>query len=727
MTPLSRPLPPARASRRDLLRGGGALVLAMHLPVAARAASRQPPAVPIQPNAFLRIGADDVVTLLSKHIEFGQGPWTGLATLVAEELDADWAQMRVIHAPGDPKLYANLFMGAQLTGGSTAMANSYMQMRRTGAAARAMLAQAAADAWGVAPGEIVVENGLIAHKASQRVAGFGLFAEAASLLPVPQDVKLKDPARFRLIGDAKLPKLDSVIKSTGQATFTLDLRDEGMVVAVVAHPPRFGARAVAFDDSEARKVKGFLKAEIIPQGVAVYAVSTWPALKARKALKAQWDESAAFRKSTKQMEAEFRALAQTPGMVANTQGDPLGALARAAPGDVVEQMCVFPYLAHAPMEPLDAVVRFDGATCWMRFGSQGPTIDQMAVAAALGVPPQNVRIDVMLAGGSFGRRATAMGDFAVEAALVAKAFGAPSPVKLMWTREDDLTGGFYRPFYVHRLRATVDGEGAPLAWHHTIVGPSIAAGTPFEAMMAQGGIDSTSVEGARSPPYMGHAFRCDLHTVREGPPVLWWRSVGHTHTGFAVETFIDRLLEKAGKDPIDGRLALLDPNSRHAGVLRAVKQACGWKGKRDGDKGYGVAMVESFSSYVAEVAEVTKGADGLPKVTQVWVAVDCGVAVNPDVIRAQMEGGVGFALGAALYSAIDLDDTGRVIQTNFDLYRTLRMPDAPKVHVSIVPSAEPPTGVGEPGVPPLAPAVANAWRALTGVAVARLPFAKEIG
>lgn len=712
-------------SRRDLLKSGGALVLSLYLPSAAGAASRQPPMGPVQPNAFLRIGADDVVTILSKHIEFGQGPWTGLATLIAEELDADWSQMRATHAPGDAKLYANLFMGAQLTGGSTAMANSYIQMRRTGAAARAMLAQAAANAWGVPVGEITVEKGTIAHKATNRAAGFGLFAQAASQLPVPQDVKLKDPSQFKLIG-TDLPRLDAAIKSTGQAMFTLDQREPGMVVAVVAHPPRFGARAVGFDDAEARKVKGFIKAALIPQGVAIYATSTWPALQARKALVVKWDDSAAFRKSTKQLETEFLAKSRTPGVVANAQGDVDSALA-AAGGTVVEQTYVFPYLAHAPMEPLDALVQFDGVNCRMRFGSQGPTIDQMAVAAALGVPPQNVSIEVMLAGGSFGRRATARGEFAVEAALVAKAFGAPAPVKLMWTREDDLTGGFYRPFFVHRMQGAIGADGVPIAWRHTLVGQSIIAGSPFESAMVKNGVDSTSVEGAAKLPYRGGAFLCDLHTMSGGPPVLWWRSVGHTHTGFAVETFLDMLLEKAGKDPIDGRLALLDPASREAGVLRAVKQASGWKGRRDGDKAYGVAMVESFNSYVAEVVEIVKGEDGLPKATQVWVAVDCGVAVNPDMIRAQMESGVGYGLSAALYSSLDLDDEGRVVQTNFDGYRVLRMPEAPKVHTVIVKSQEPPTGVGEPGVPPLAPALANAWRALTGVAVTRLPFVRGTG
>jgi len=708
-------------SRRFFLQGGGGLILAVSLPRFARAQDSAPKTVPIAPNAFVVIGADDSVTILSKHLEMGQGPWTGLATLVAEELDADWAQVRVAHAPGDPKLYANLLFGAQLTGGSTAIANSYMQMRRTGAAARAMLVKAAAAAWKVPESSIGVENGRLTHAGSGRSSGFGAFAQAAGRLPVPQDVKLKDPKNFRLIG-AKLPKPDTPAKSTGAAIFTQDLQPAGMIVAVVAHPPRFGSKAVSVDDSDARSIGGYLGHAIIPQGVAVYAQSTYPAILARNALKIEWDETKAFRKSTKAIEAEYRALADRPGAVAARRGDAVRKIAAA--GEAIEQTFVFPYLAHAPMEPLDAIVHFDGETAACHFGSQGPTIDQAAIAKALGIAADKVKIEVALAGGSFGRRATAAGDFAVEAAACAKAYGKPVPVKLVWTREDDLRGGFYRPFFLHRVRAAVSADGSIAGWRHTIVGQSIMAGTPFEKESVENGVDESSVEGLVDMPYKVSDFHLDLHSPKQGVPVLWWRSVGHTHTAFAKETMIDLLLEKAGKDPIDGRLALLDPKSREAGVLRTVKDLSKWKGRRDGDKAYGVAMHKSFNTYVAQVAEVTKGGDGAPKVLRVWCAVDCGLAVNPDVIRAQMEGGIGFGLGHALFAAIELDDTGRVVQSNFDTYRSLRIGEMPAVEVTIIKSDAAPTGVGEPGVPPLAPALGNAWRALTGAIVTRLPLGK---
>ncbi|MDB5651350.1 MAG: aldehyde oxidase [Hyphomicrobiales bacterium] len=707
-------------SRRAILKGLGGLVLAAYLPSVARAQEAgTKPLPPLVPNAFVRIAPDDTVTILSKHIEFGQGPWTGLATLVAEELDADWAQIRVEHAPSDVKLYANLAMGAQLTGGSTAIANSYMQMRRTGAAARAMLVAAAAKQWKVPASEIKVEKGVISH-ASGRTSRFGALAEAAAHMPVPTDVVLKDPANFRLIG-TDLPKPDTFVKSHGQALYTLDLRDPDMVIAMVARPNRFGAKATAVDDSQARKIKGYLSSAIIPQGVVVFAKSTYPAMKAREALKITWDESAAHKKGTKAIVADYMEQSRQPGAVAATRGN---AMAKIAAGgtQIVEQTYVFPYLAHAPMETLDAVVRFDGQKAACHFGSQGPTIDQGAIATALGIKPENVSIDVALAGGSFGRRATASGDFAAEAATCAKAYGKNVPVKLVWTREDDMRGGFYRPLYVHRMRGMVAPDGTISAWHHTIVGQSIMGGTPFEALMVKNGIDDTSVEGASDMPYRVADFQCDLHSTKQGVPVLWWRSVGHTHTGFATETFVDMLLEKAGKDPIDGRLALLDASAREAGVLKAVKELAGWKGRKAGDKGYGVAVHKSFNTYVAQIAEVMRDENGQPKVTHVWCAVDCGVAVNPNVIRAQMEGGIGYGLGHALYASLDLDESGQVVQTNFDKYRSLRIGEMPVVDVVIVKSAVAPTGVGEPGVPPIGPAVSNAWRALTGTAVTHLPF-----
>ena len=710
-------------SRRSLLAGTAGLVIGAHLPGFARAQGATTPPN-YAPNVFLRIGPDDIVTVLSKHLEMGQGPWTGLATLVAEELDADWAQIRVEHAPGGPQ-YANLLFGAQLTGGSTAMANSYEQMRRVGAAARAMLVAAAAESWKVPSAEIAVAKGVISHP-SGKSARFGTFAEAAARLPVPADPTLKDPARFGLIG-SDLPKPDTVAKTTGKALYTIDQRGEDMLVAVVAHPPRFGGVAKDFDDTEARTIPGVVQIRHIPQGVAVFAKSTWPALKARDALKITWDETGSWTRSSAALVSDYTTLSEKPGLVARREGDPLGVLARAG-SSIVEQTFVFPYLAHAAMEPLDCVIRFDGDSAHASFGSQGPGIDAGSIANVLGIDPGKVSIDVLLAGGSFGRRAQATGDFAAEAAECAKAAGRGSTVKLIWTREDDMRGGRYRPLYVHRMRAAIGSDRTIQAWHHTIVGQSIMKGTPFEKQMVKDGIDETSVEGASDLPYGIPNFQCDLHTTDTGVPVLWWRSVGHTHTGYATETFIDLLLEKTGQDPVAGRLALLgDQHPRESVVLKAVAELAGWRGaKGQNGRAYGVAVHKSFNSYVAQIAEVSRGPDGMPKVHKVWCAVDCGVAINPNIIRAQVESGVGFGLGHALYAEIELGPDGQVVQGNFDTYRSLRIAEMPEVETVIVTSAEKPTGIGEPGVPPIGPAVANAWRSLTGQLVTRLPFSRQI-
>ncbi|MBV9077186.1 MAG: xanthine dehydrogenase family protein molybdopterin-binding subunit [Methylobacteriaceae bacterium] len=713
-------------SRRGVLGGAGALVLGFTLlPKAARA---QAPAAagqfPYRPNAFLRIAPDDTVTVLSKHLEMGQGPWTGLTTLVAEELDAAWSQMRAEHAPHDDTVFANLLMGQQLTGGSTAIANSYLQMRKVGAAARAMLVAAAAEAWRVPAGEVSVSEGVLRHP-SGRTARFGELAEAAARQPVPTDIQLKEPSAFRLVG-TDLPKPDTVAKTTGQARYTLDQRSEDMLVAVVAHPPRFGGKPKEIDDREARKVPGVVGIKFIPQGVAVLARSTFAALKARDALQVTWDESEAWTTGSEALIADYTARSREPGLVAKKAGDPAATLA-AAGGQVIEQVYVFPYLAHAPMEPLDCLARFDGDRVHLSYGSQAPTIDAGAVGAVFGLPPSAVTIDVQLAGGSFGRRAQQDGTFAAEAAECAKAAGRGVPVKLVWTREDDMRGGKYRPLYVHRLRAAIGPDKSIAAWHHTIVGQSIGKGTPLEPFLVENGIDATSVEGAADLPYRLANFQCDLHTTDTKVPVLWWRSVGHTHTAYATETFLDLLLEKTGRDPVAGRLELLRDHPRETGVLKAAAELAGWTGRLGANgRGYGVAVHKSFDTYVAQIAEVSRGPDGMPKVHKVWCAVDCGVAVNPNIIRAQMESGIGFGLGHALFAEIELGPDGQVVQGNFDTYRSLRIGEMPAIETVIVRSGEHPTGIGEPGVPPTGPAVANAWRSLTGQIVARLPFTRQI-
>src|SRR5918992_5666150 len=709
-------------TRRAALQGIAGLVIGVYLPRGLRAASAAPTsAAPFAPNAFVRIGTDNIVTVLIKHIEFGQGPFTGLATLVAEELDADWSQVRAEHAPSNPELYKNLFFGVQGTGGSSAVANSYDQMRQAGATARAMLVDAAARAWGVPASEITVERGVLRHARTKRQGRFGQFAEAAARLPVPSNVKLKDPSAFRFVGkDGAVKKLDAAAKTNGKTQFTLDIRERGMLTVVVARPPRFGARVASFDAAEARAVRGVVDVRQIPTGIAVYADGFWPAKKARDRLRITWDESGAEQRGSEQIVAEYRALARTPGMVAAAHGDVDAALGRA--NKVIDAEFVFPFLAHAAMEPLDGFLRWDGQRAVARFGSQLQTGEHQTIAKVLGLPFERVELETMLAGGSFGRRAQQTMHVAAELAEVAKAIGPGRPVKVVWTREDDMRGGYYRPLTVHRMRGAVQ-DGRVAAWSDTVVTQSILKGSPFEGMI-QNGIDATSVEGSREIPYDVADFRCDLHTTEVGVPVLWWRSVGHTHTGYAVECFVDELLQIAGQDPVAGRLAMMGKAPREAGVLRAAAQLARWSGPGPvNGRARGVAVVKSFNTYVAQIAEVSLE-KGMPRVHKVWCAVDCGVAVNPDVIRAQMEGGIGFGLGHALYAEITLED-GRPVQDNFDSYRSLRIHEMPEVEVTIVRSSEKPTGVGEPGVPPIAPAVAKALARLGVERPRRLPMVRR--
>ena len=705
-------------SRRSLLAGAGGLVIALQLPKAARA-QQAAGAATFAPNAFIRVAADHSVTVLVKHIEFGQGPFTGLATLVAEEMDADWSQMRAEHAPADVKLYANLAFGVQGTGGSTAIANSFDQIRKAAATARVLLVQAAAQAWKVPAGEITIEAGVLKH-ASGKQGRFGDFAAAAAKLPAPADAPLKQPAQFRLIGkEGAVKRLDSADKARGKAQFTIDISAPGMLTVVVARPPRFGGKVASFDASEALKIKGVVDVKQIGSGIAVYGQGMWPALKGREALKVVWDDSAAETRGSAELIAEYRALARTPGTVAGSHGDAQAVLAKAE--KVIEAEYVFPYLAHAPMEPLDGYLEWNAQGALARFGSQFQTTEHMTIATVLGLPPETVRLETMLAGGSFGRRAQVSQHLAAELAMCAKAIGPNRPVKLVWTREDDLTGGHYRPLFVHRMRGAVK-DGKITAWTNSIVGQSFFLGTPFEAMTVKNGIDATMVEGANELPYEVADFRCEVHTAQVGVPTLWWRSVGHTHTAYAVECFMDELLQAAGQDPVAGRLALMGKEPRLAGVLKAVAELAKWTGPDAGNgRARGVAVAESFGSFVAQIAEVSVGQNGEPKVHKVWCAIDCGIAVNPDVIRAQMEGGIGFGLGHALYGEITLDK-GKPVQTNFDSYRSLRFEEMPQVEVAIIASTEKPTGVGEPGVPPIGPAVANALARLGKARPRQLPM-----
>ena len=669
------------------------------------------------PNAFVRIGSDNTVTVIVKHIEFGQGTYTGLPTLVAEELDADWAQIRVEAAPADASRYNNLNWGpVQGTGGSSSLNNSWQQLREAGATARAMLVAAASTKWQVPGEEIAVARGVLTHAPSGRTASFGELAALAASQPLPHAVTLKPASAFVYIGK-HVPRSDQRSKLDGTAMYTLDYTRPGMLTALVLHPPRFGATWKAFRDAAARQVKGVVEVIPLPSGIAVVARDFWSAKKGRDALEVDWDEDAAFKLGSAEILAQFRALAEAPGVVARRDGDPAPALASAA--RVVESTYEFPYLAHAAMEPMNCVAEVSGDGCELWYGAQSQSGDQRGVAHALGLEPKQVRINMLYAGGSFGRRADTHADYVIEAALIAQKLGHGKAVKLVWTREDDMRSGRYRPMYYHVIRAGLDQDGKPVAWQQRIVGQSLLAGTPMAP--APGKADRTIHEGASDLPYAIPNFEVDVHAPALAVPVLWWRSVGHTHTAFSTETFFDELAHAAGKDTVEFRLGALKDDARRRAVIELAARESGWGTPLASGRGRGIAVHRSFKTYVAEVAEVTVAADGSFSVDKVTVAVDCGIAVNPDVVRAQMEGGVGYGLSAALNGAITLAD-GVVEQDNFDGYPVLRLSQMPDVTVHIVASSEDPTGVGEPAVPPIAPAVANALFAATGKRYRRLPF-----
>ena len=712
-----------RATRRTFLKGTGSAVLAA-LTIGfewggstRRAAARSLPENTVTqprfaPNAFLRIGADDSVTVIAKHLEMGQGAYTGIATVVAEELDADWTTVRVESAPADVKLYANSILGnLQGTGGSSAMANSWMQLREAGAKARAMLLTAAAKQWLVPVQELTVDNGIVYDAAKKRRATFGSLVKTAAALPVPNTVELKDPKNYKLIGHP-VARVDVPAKCDGTAQFTLDVDMPGMLVALLKRPPLFGATVKSFDATAAAAVPDVVKVVQVPRGIAVIAKGFWAAKKGRDALAVEWDNSQAEKRSSADLMSEYRHLADQPALSARKEGDTAAAIRAAS--RTLSASFEFPYLAHAPMEPLDAVVKLTPNSCEIWAGDQFQTVDQANAAHAAGLEAQQVSIHTLYAGGSFGRRANPGSDYIVEAVSIAKACGADgTPIKLQWTREDDVMGGLYRPMYFHKLEAGLDAKGALTAWRHVLVGQSIVAGTPFAAL-AKGGIDSTSVEGAANIAYAIPNIDVELSTTQVGIPVLWWRVVGSSHTTFAVESFLDEVAHAAGKDPFMYRRELLEHHPRLRGVLELAAEKAGWAdGPLPQGRGRGIAAAEAFKTFVAQVAEVTVDPSGGFRVDRVVCAVDCGTPINPDVIAAQMEGGIGFGLGAALYGAITVKD-GRVEQSNFNSYRVLRMNEMPKVEVYIMPSAEAPTGVGEPGVAPLGPAVANALFAATG-------------
>ncbi len=719
-------LPALTSTRRGFILG--ALATAAGLSVGFRwqssAQAQDKPAVhPFQP--YVAIAPDGRVTIYSSQFEMGQGAYFGIATLVNEELDAAWPQITVEGGAGNVAAYGNLAWGgsAQGTGGSTSMTSSWERYRKAGAAMRMMLVEAAAKDWGVPASEITARGGMLTHASGKSAAYGDMAAKAAEIAP-PQDIPLKPRSEWTQIGNAGLKRYDSAMKTDGTAPFTIDVKRPNMATAVMIHPPKFGATAASFDAQKAKAVKGVIDVVQISRGVAVVAENMWAAIKGRDLVTVTWNEDKAEKRSSAEILAAYEAQAKAaPLAQARNDGDAAKAFAAAA--TTIEATFSFPYLAHAALEPLNAVAEMKDGVVEIWAGHQMPDLYQYIASQIAGVTPDKVKLHVMRTGGGFGRRAVFDADVVAESVEVAKALNWSRPVKVQWTRDNDMKGGRYRPAYVHAMKAGLDAQGNVVAWANHIVGQSIMSGTLFEGMAVKNGIDFTSVEGAANLPYAIPNLSVGLSTMQAGVPVLWWRAVGSTHTAYAVEAFLDEVAEAAGKDPVALRLELLKNHPRHVAALTLAAEKAGWGSAPAAGRFRGVAVAESFSTVVAQVAEVSIPAPGQVKVERVVCAVDCGTAINPDQVVAQMQGGIGFGLSSILGEAITLEG-GEVQQANYDTYTPLRIEQMPEVEVHIVPSDAPPTGAGEPGVPPIGPAVANAVYQATKKRVRVLPFSKGL-
>jgi isoquinoline 1-oxidoreductase beta subunit len=675
-----------------------------------------------QPSAFVAIAPDGIVTVTINRLDFGQGVQTGLPLILAEELDADWSKVRSKHGDANPA-YVDPAFGMHITGGSGSIKNSYTQYRELGARTRAMLVSAAASQWNVDASTLRTGNGFVLG-AGDRKASYGELAEAAMKLPVPQKVALKDPKAFKLIG-RPTRRIDGRAKSTGGQSYGIDTRLPGMLTAVVSRPPVFGAKVKSVDDSAAKAIKGVKAVVRVPtdrggEGVAVIAEGYWPAKQGRDALKVEWDTSSVEKADSAKLLVSYRELAKRQGAL---KYDADVSRLASAPKRITAEF-TFPYLAHAPMEPLNCTVAFDGNAAQLWMGTQMPGLDAMAASRVLGVAPTAVKINTQMAGGGFGRRAIPTSDYVVEACQVAKAArtaGLNVPVRTMWSREDDIKGGYYRPMHVHRAEIGYDAQGNILAWDHVIVGQSILKGSPFEDFMVKDGVDSTAVEGMKEPYDV--PMRLSVHHPQVNVPVLWWRSVGSTHTAYAMETLIDEVARDTKQDPVAYRLKLMGgKHPRHEAALKLAVDRSGY-GKRALPKGHawGVAVHESFNTVVAYVVEASVE-KGTPKLHNVTAGVHCNLAVNPMSVEAQVQGAALMGLGTCLPGAAITFKDGVVEQNNFGEYTVARITDMPKIAVHIVPSADAPTGMGEPGLPPLAPAFANAIGRATGKTPRDLPF-----
>lgn len=720
---------PLNIARRTFIKAGalvvGGLVIAFTIPHAKRflmpgsVADTAPDAAKLPvPNAFLRIGTDNTITVMLAHSEMGQSIWTTLPMLIAEELDADWSKIKVEHASAAPE-YVHTAYGLQITGGSSTTWSEFDRYRQAGALTRALLISAAAEKLGASADSLKTENGYVIS--GDNKISYGDLAEAATKLETPNTITLKEPKDWKIIGKAT-KRLDGPEKINGTAIFGQDIQFDGLMTAMVARSPVFGGTVKTFDATAAKQIKGVRQVVQVPTGVAVIADNYWAAKTGRDALKVDWNLGENASLDSKALLAEYKKLAATTGLIAAKAGDNKSAMAKT--DQFVEAEYALPYLAHAPMEPLNCSVKIEKDICEIWTGTQMQGTDQLAAAKILGLKPEQVKIHTVFLGGGFGRRANPAADFVSEAVQVAKAAGVP--VKTVWSREDDVKGGYYRPMFVHKAKIALDTNGMPSAWEHVAVGQSIMLGTPFEAFQIKDGVDATSVEGTADSPYFKSIpnYQVSLHTAKSSIPVLWWRSVGHSHTAFVMESLIDELAHTAKKDPLEYRRALLKDHPRHLAALNLAAEKADWNKPLAKGVFRGIAVHESFGSFVAQIAEVSVN-EGEVKVHRMVSAIDCGLAVNPDSLKAQMESSVSFGLGAAMQSEITFKD-GMVEQSNFHDYQVMRMGNMPKVEVYIVQSTEKMGGVGEPGLPPVAPAVTNAIFAATGKRIRTLPIGNQL-
>jgi isoquinoline 1-oxidoreductase subunit beta len=701
----------ASPSRRRVLTGG-ALVIAFALPGPLRRA-RAAPGAAFRPSAYLRIGADDRITVLVGVSEMGQGAHTALPMLVAEELDADWSRVSVEQAPVDAA-FANPMFKLQVTGGSTSVTGHWDPLRKAGAAAREMLVKAAAQRWKVDPGSCRTEMGAVVHPSGQRLS-YGKLVDAAARQPVPTAPKLKDPSQFRIIGQG-LRRLDTPPKVNGAAKFGLDVQFPGLLTAVIAWPPVPGGKPVSIDDRQALQVAGVRQVISIPQGVAVIADGYWPAKQGRDALRIQWDKGANANLSSDGISKRLTEATRRPGKVARNEGDTRSA----AGAKTLEVVYEAPYLAHACMEPMNATAWVKGDSVEVWAGTQSPGPNRDAAAQITSVAPSRVKVNTMLLGGGFGRRSAP--DFVAAATLLSKLSG--KPVKLVYSREDDMRGYYYRPPAVTRFTGALDARGGLVSFTARVAAPSIQAPTGLPALPPSG-IDEYALEGIGDILYDIPNLRVEYAREEPGVPIWFWRSVGHSHNSFFCESFIDELANAAGRDPFEFRRTLLAKQPRAKAVLELVAEKAGWGAPLPPGQHRGIAFAKSFSSYVAEVAEVSVDSSGRPKVHRVVAAVDCGRVVNPEIVKRQCESAIAFGLTAALYGRITFKN-GEVEQGNFNAYRILRMNEMPRVEVHLVNSPQHATGMGEPGLPPLAPAVAAAIFKATGKRIRKLPFDTEV-